>query len=585
MIDVYWDSSRQLWSLCPAELGDLGSGSGDLSETTASVETTSTTTASLSAAQLTARSAEPSTLSDTGALLRRQIPDTVSSRGSVSGQTSAVGALTTTNVESVVANPSTTYARNTTVSGPTPSATLVPGTSETLYQVGPYECTASIDINTFADVLAGHFAATANNLNATLKWAVLNVHAAVPASNPYVSAPAPERGALPSDGNVMSQVLNSSLAAYLYTPYDLQTQRATPNLTWYSVNPSYWPVSGYFSLDTIGNGVSTTTGWPDEAYTELLRTKRVLMGFGTIDPQMEAYDTAGDIQTIFSPGYTIASDNVILSATGSITEGCFFDPGSTLVSAANNSFAISEVPLSQALQPGLDYITKAAQNMTACGIAPVLNQTLGDQTADINITAYSSFVQNTIWSWAPGQPNDIPDSEQDSDSTVYNCAVLNMTNGGQWQVGDCTDRHYAACRVGNAPYAWTVSNQRGQYYQVDDACDDDSSFDVPRTALENSYLRAAILASDSSDEMIWVNYNDLDVTGCWVDGVNSTCPYVSDRSALSSRSISVPIGASVLVFVMAALTIFIKCGANRQRSRRRRRRRGDDGGEYEGIPS
>jgi hypothetical protein len=46
----------------------------------------------------------------------------------------------------------------------------------------------------------------------------------------------------------------------------------------------------------------------------------------------------------------------------------------------------------------------------------------------------------------------------------------------------------------------------------------------------------------------------------------------------------IPTVAGVIVFLLAILTITVKCAANRQNTRRRRKR-GEGGWDYEGVPS
>lgn len=140
-------------------------------------------------------------------------------------------------------------------------------------------------------------------------------------------------------------------------------------------------------------------------------------------------------------------------------------------------------------------------------------------------------------------------------------------------------------------------------------CPSNSSFDVPRTALENAYLRRAIarsrgtaqpqigtalapsgLSAQSSvdAEYIWINLNDVDISGCWVSGVNATCPYIT-RPGEATRTVVVSIIVGIIILILAGLTIFVKCAANRAGVKRRRRRRlrlmSDKFGEYEGVPS
>ncbi|KAI7525095.1 hypothetical protein KC331_g17731, partial [Hortaea werneckii] len=108
-------------------------------------------------------------------------------------------------------------------------------------------------------------------------------------------------------------------------------------------------------------------------------------------------------------------------------------------------------------------------------------------------------------------------------------------------------------------------------------------FATPRTALENTYLVNAWReylqehpnpnsntntqnngASQSNDELLWLNFNNLDATTCWVLGQNTTCPYISTMVS-ETRQVVVPTVAAVIVF--------------------RRKRRGEDGWDYEGVPS
>lgn len=63
-------------------------------------------------------------------------------------------------------------------------------------------------------------------------------------------------------------------------------------------------------------------------------------------------------------------------------------------------------------------------------------------------------------------------------------------------VADCSSKFYAACRATKQPYNWTITTYVVSYSFADAACPDDHDFAVPRTALENSYLRQAMRESD-----------------------------------------------------------------------------------------
>lgn len=452
------------------------------------------------------------------------------------------------------------------------------------YPAGPYTCSNDTNLDLITDILASNFDATATNLNATLMHVSFNIHAAAQASNPGGSPQALKESQLPQDRDTLGRTLNASLSSYLYTPPELESQRQELNNSWYAAPSRYQPDPAYYQTNVRPDGTRyTPDGWPGEGFIELRQEKRLLVGFGTVDAQMAGYNTSVDSSTLFPAGYLSRSRPVTTSPSGEVTDGCPFNAGQTSLAAVNSSW------LSTDYTPAAGLATTASvNNITSCGISPFLNSTVANATADANITAYRSFVQGTIWSWQAGEPRD----QNSTDTTAAHCAVLNMSSHGQWQVADCTSKHYGACRASGSPYAWRVSQMSGSYDRIADTCPSGSSFSAPRTALENTYLRSSIDdwtsgdPDNSGNELFWVDFNDLDVEGCWVSGVNQTCPYRATSDA-TSRTVVVPTVAAVIVFVIAALTVFVKCASNRRssKSRRRRRRRGDDGWEYEGVPS
>lgn len=147
------------------------------------------------------------------------------------------------------------------------------------------------------------------------------------------------------------------------------------------------------------------------------------------------------------------------------------------------------------------------------------------------------------------------------------------------------DQHYYACRRNGALYDFAISGQRSDYAGA--SCPGDSMFDVPRTGLQNTYLLRAWQTErsedDRPDELLWLNFNNIDSELCWVRGQNSTCPYV--RRASNNRTVVVPTIAAIALFALAVLTVLVKCASNRRNSKRSRRRRGGDGWDYEGVPS
>jgi len=370
----------------------------------------------------------------------------------------------------------------------------------------------------------------------------------------------------------------------------LQDDRTNLNASWYRASRDQQPDLNYDTIIIDQNGIHTTAnGWPSESYIEFREGIRLLAEFGQVDPQMRDYNFSGDSPYIFPADYIQDIVSVDYSATNQITQGCFFDPNSTSLVSINNSWALSSdlriLPPSSANQ---NITLESISNLTACGITPLLNQTLQNETADENALLYQTIAYSSIWSWATGEPRLIDPKADDAD--LLRCAVLDTAMSGRWLVDDCTNRYPAACRIASRPFEWIISDNTGTYSDGQENCHGNSSFGVPRTGLENRYLvqAASQYMSDnprSDTTRFWVNFNSLDLESCWVVGVNATCPYQEDDAADLTRTVVVPTVAAVIIFVLAVLTFFVKCAANRQNSRRRRRRKMDDGWDYEGVPS
>ncbi|TKA74637.1 hypothetical protein B0A55_05965 [Friedmanniomyces simplex] len=389
--------------------------------------------------------------------------------------------------------------------------------------------------------------------------------------------------ALPRQSDLLSSIISSNNSIYLYTPTELAAERADLNSTgdWSSSRSDYQPDTAYFTVTVNKDQQSTSDGWPSEGYVELRKAKRLLAGYGRVDPQMTGYNFSGDAPYIFPPGYLQAAPQVE-TAGGAVTGGCFFQPGEDSISATNSSWSISTIDTTTQQSNILALVA----NLTSCGISPLLNRTLNNTDAAADYAPYQAYAYAANWAWSADEPRN--SSVSSSTSVQYSCAALNSTSG-RWQASDCAQLHYGACRVGQTPYKWQISGQKGHYTNVNDGCPENTTFAVPRTALENTYLvaawrdyRAGIY--DDDDPMLWLNFNDLSTDACWVRGQNGSCPYLTSQSHLQGRQILVPTVAAILVFVLAALTIFVKCAANRQSSRSKRRRV-DDGWDYEGVPS
>ena len=606
LVDVYWDASRHVWSLCPVEVPE--SSSGNTASPSAGAPISSS--AYISSVQLSnpTKAARIDRLGSTSStMISKETRQIASSTSTSLSASSGSGSIATEG-----SSESTTS-----ISSIAPTASMLSSPSGPLYRLGPYSCTSSIQLPLIAKVVSRYLDSSETTLAAFLQYLQINVHAAASLDNPLGPALLVANSDLPSPGNLLSDVLTQNLSSYLYTPKILFSDRADLNASWYSVLENHYPDSNYFTSELGYGGIHTTSdGWPCEVYLQIERFHRLLLSFGSVDPQMSGYDSDADGAFIFEPGYIQQVQTTSESPDGQITSGCFFNANIDSISRANNSWAFG----SHIILPSGDPSTLAAtnvsiSNLTSCGISPLVDQTILNSTADnaTSVPLYTSLTDSAIWSWAPNEPaNNSTFSpyyasvgDQLSPSQ-FRCAVFNALSNppGRWHVADCTGRHYAACRSDTNPYIWSISSDRGTYIEVEDNCPDGSTFAVPRTALENSHLLSILRSTrpdilqpappgdpdgdnddDSSSGNIWINFNSLGTANCWVTGVNQTCPYVTADNGERRTQVIVPTVAAVIVLCLGILTMFVKCAANRQSSRRRRRRKGEGGWDYEGVPS
>jgi hypothetical protein len=555
VLDVYWDASARRFGLCPVELPSSGRATTRIVPSPSAL-----TSAHISSVRLTRSTSR----------LEQGHP------------------VQATPAPSSAPFNATAYAAPTSTSSPIPVESVIGSSGEMLFSLGSYQCSEDLDIQNISPLILGYLQNTSDTIHAQLLWLEFNLHAAASSNAPDEPANAPPNSALPSVGQLVGQEMNSTMQAYIYTPSQLASDRSNLNESWYHGPSLDFPDPGYYNtMKQVDGTISTPDGWPTERYVQLTKLMRMLLGWGTVDPQMANYSFSGDAGTVFPQGYLSESIQIEANSAGQVTSGCFFDPSVTTVSKLNSSWALSSFDQNAP-------VSALASNLAACGISPILNVTLGGTSADSNATPYTSFSRSAIWNWAPGEPrnNSTSGFDEDYPQAEFRCAIMDVSAAylGLWRVEDCPNKHRAACRIDNQPYEWTLSSNNVSFYDAPYSCPSDSSFSAPRTGLENHHLHQTVLSSRLSigttqeAKGIWINFNSLDTATCWVaTGPNGTCPYYVDESAQQSRQILVPTIGAVIVFVLTALTIFVKCNVNRRNSRTRRR--GDGGWDYEGVPS
>ncbi len=589
IVDLYWNSSSHQFMLCPTSIssvsGSLNSSSFSLLPNTA--ERRSTPELSLSKRGEDILPVFES-LNPIQNLVRR------------SELRYDVRQAASSTIENASNDTARTSESSVTAAAPVATSTNPFGT--TLNDITTSQYSPNLTLSLFASLIMDYINNTSTNLDANLLFLQFNLHSAVSedaTTNPVVAVSGTD---LPSPTERVGSILDAVASSFSYQPSELLDHRANLNNSWFAIGASQHPVSEYFTTESFPGGLSTPDGWPSENFVEFRRFKRVLLGWGTVDRQMEDYDFAGDRDVVFPQGYVFSSTDVRPNSTEQPAPACSFDFEQKSVSRYNSSWAVSFLNESHASVGSFDKLQSLASNLTSCGITPLLDVTLNNQTADQNFLLYVQFVQSTIWNWdwAREEPRNssIPNTNgrnNESAQGQFRCALMDTStpsNFGRWRVEYCGIRHRVACRLANQPYVWQISDESVPFSEAEASCQPNSSFSVPRTALENTYLRHHILStsaaprSDGSEDGsgVWLNLNSLDTEACWLaDRQNGSCPYFVDEDALRQRTVLVPVIAALVALLLTALTLFVKCNKNRRNSRKRVR--GEGGWDYEGVPS
>ncbi|KOS44171.1 hypothetical protein ACN38_g4937 [Penicillium nordicum] len=487
------------------------------------------------------------------------------------------------------------------VSVPAESKVTVSSARHTLYELGSYKCTNDLDPHTLAEVLVGYFRDTNSRLTVYTTYLVLNLHVAASDSTPDDPAPTISEGQMPSGTELAGSILGMALQDFTYSPAQLASDRRNLNQSWYKVEQGYMPITEYFTVHENEAGEqSTPDGWPSSKYIQLAKRDRVLIEYGSIDSQLMNYNLSTEENLVFPPGQLTSEVEISTTTNSTLPKGCLYEPGLTRVSQTNSSWAISShfpVPDGLSTDETMASLSNVLSDITACGLSPMLNTTLFGQTADQQVEHYRNVSLASSWAWAIGEPHDAKyggGSGGDGDPKYDRCAIMDLTLDGHWRSTNCTEQRRGACRIGNSPFSWVLSDSTEPFSNVSNTCPPGSSFAIPRTGLENTYLYRHLLSlpetevdlssTNPTHREVFVDFNSIDVTSCWVSGgYEARCPYASDPQQIKRRTVLVASIAGIIVLIITALTFFVKCNANCRNSRRRKRV--IEGWEYEGVPS
>lgn len=311
-IDLYWDENRRVWSLCPVQVPDVVMSSNaislEISETSSALDSPTSRI-------------ESTIIPTSSDISRSKInPRQLSTGASPSQATTLVptGTSLGTNI---------------------PSPSSLPETPDVpTVHIGPFVCTPTINLSTFTSQLLDYITKTENTLGARMLYVFFNIHATSKHTSP--NQPASRPLVLPGEAELIGSMFSSNLSQYIYSPSQLFADRANLNTSWYSVDFDLRPIDGYFSTEIDENNiVSTEDGWPSEAYVEFSKSERLLLGWGTVDPQMEGYNFSGDASTVFENDYIASLQaEVVVNGAGQVTNGCFLRDGTVDLPQANSSW-------------------------------------------------------------------------------------------------------------------------------------------------------------------------------------------------------------------------------------------------------
>ncbi|ANB14718.1 Mtc6p [Sugiyamaella lignohabitans] len=251
--------------------------------------------------------------------------------------------------------------------------------------------------------------------------------------------------------------------------------------------------------------------------------------------------------------------------------------------------------------------------ISQCGYTPMLNSSSSltdpmSNSAQLTPQILVDVVNNSFWSWAPGEPNtnktNASKPKSITDPVALQCAVITPEG---WKVANCYEPFPVMCRGNDSNFDWIATGNKSTYFDAPQSCPKGTNFSVPRTSLENLAARSVLQqevpapkpSSDSSDDSnsspggsinvpaAWIDFNTIAVDECWVTGGPfSACPYLqiptTNRNGVALLSIAAVV-AFVLLMAMILLN-FRRIPLRRNQARWRRLINKFAEQEYEGVP-
>lgn len=390
----------------------------------------------------------------------------------------------------------------------------------------------------------------------------------------------------------------SGLGSWLFMPLELQVfSESSPSGNYTNYYSSEYPTQYDFLFNLFKRTMVSVVN-------NDLRLSNKGYNISSLDKDTIFVPTEDD----FEPTFVNSSDIGILTNCSRLRHSAF-DPSLFSVIVGQSRFRTVVDSLST------PFTNDSLQMWTECGFNTVLNASyksyesqIGDRTnntADQLGAIFNNFVPLQYWSWAPNQPNiakenttsatndDDSDTEDNQFESTTNAQFafkcIAMTSQG-WTMSNCYDKYRLACQRMDNPFDWTILSSLSTYFDSsDNKCPENYAFGLPQLSIEQGALWT-FLDSRNILAPVWIDLNDITVTGCYVTGgPYAECPYTKIVTTLNLIRQIAP--SVVVAFVIILLVFWEKfflrtpVHSNRKHYWKRAINQYYKENEYEGVPS
>ncbi|VEU23860.1 DEKNAAC105006 [Brettanomyces naardenensis] len=232
-----------------------------------------------------------------------------------------------------------------------------------------------------------------------------------------------------------------------------------------------------------------------------------------------------------------------------------------------------------------EYIIDSFRNTLLSGYSPIISRSFP------NLANISSFLENSFWSWAAGQPpvqsaaspSSSGNSTVANQASVYRCAIL--TDHG-WTTAACSSKFRCACLNPSDSDRFVITKDASDYMSAEETCyelGDEYVFALPHTAMEQRDMMDMLPEGLTG---VWININSISSGNCWVEGLITACPYQKTISRrIFIRMITPGSVVAFLLLCLIAVFQFDRVPVQKNRKHWRKLMHDQLGDEFEGVPS